>query len=170
MTTPYDSLEMRGPAQREAALLAALPQQIAHAQSHAPAFAGILKGVDGAAVTSRSALAHLPVTRKHELLERQQTARQTQSPSVANDVFGGFSALKFGAQMPHVFASPGTIYEPQGTRKDYWRMARAMHAAGFRPGQLVHNSFSYHFVPAGKQRARRSRQVLQTTFSAASAR
>ena len=149
MTTPYDTLEMRCPAQRETAQLAALPQQIAHAQSHAPAFAGILKGVDGAAVTSRSALAHLPVTRKHELLERQQAARRTQSLGAAHDVFGGFSALTFGAQMPHVFASPGTIYEPQGTRKDYWRMARAMHAAGFRTGQLIHNSFSYHFVPAG---------------------
>jgi phenylacetate-CoA ligase len=51
--------------------------------------------------------------------------------------------------MPRVFASPGTIYEPEGTRKDYWRMARAIYAAGFRPGQLIHNSFSYHFVPAG---------------------
>jgi phenylacetate-CoA ligase len=48
-----------------------------------------------------------------------------------------------------VFASPGPIYEPEGTRGDYWRMARAMYAAGFRPGELVHNCFSYHFVPAG---------------------
>ena len=64
-------------------------------------------------------------------------------------MFGGFSALRFGAHMPHVFASPGTIYEPAGTRKDYWRMARAMYAAGFRGGELIHNSFSYHFVPAG---------------------
>ena len=149
MTTPYDALEMRSPAQREAALLAALPQQIAHAQSHAPAFAHILKGVEGAAITSRAALAHLPVTRKHELLDRQQAAWQTRGADAAHDVFGGFSALRFGAQMPRVFASPGTIYEPEGTRTDYWRMARAMHAAGFKPGQLIHNSFSYHFVPAG---------------------
>ena len=149
MTTPYDPLEVRGPAQREAAQLAALPQQIAHAQRHAPAFAGILHGVESAAVTSRAALARLPVTRKHELLERQQAARQTLTTGAAHDAFGGFSALGFGAQMPRVFASPGTIYEPEGTRKDYWRMARAMHAAGFRAGQLIHNSFSYHFVPAG---------------------
>jgi phenylacetate-CoA ligase len=144
MTTHYDTLEVRSPAQREAAQLAALPQQIAHAQSHAPAFAGILKGVNGAAVTSRAALARLPVTRKYELLERQQAARQA-----GGDPFGGFSALRYGAAMPRVFASPGTIYEPDSTRKDYWRMARALHAAGFRPGQLVHNCFSYHFVPAG---------------------
>jgi phenylacetate-CoA ligase len=144
MTTHYDTLEARSHAQREAAQLAALPQQIAHAQSHAPAFAGILQGVNGADVSSRAALARLPVTRKHELLERQQAARQS-----GGDPFGGFSALRFGAAMPRVFASPGTIYEPDSTRKDYWRLARALHAAGFRPGQLVHNCFSYHFVPAG---------------------
>ncbi len=140
----FDALESRPPAEREAALLAALPQQILRAQTHTLAFAAVLDGVDGAAITSRAALARLPVTRKHELLERQQAVRQA-----GGDVFGGFSALRYGAHMPRVFASPGTIYEPEGTRKDYWRMARAMHAAGFRPGQLIHNSFSYHFVPAG---------------------
>lgn len=144
MTTFFDTLETRSPAEREAALMAALPQQIAHAQTHAPAFTTLLADVDNAAINSRAALAQLPVTRKHELLARQQAARQAGS-----DIFGGFSALRYGAHMPHVFASPGTIYEPEGTRKDYWRMARALYAAGFRPGQLVHNSFSYHFVPAG---------------------
>jgi phenylacetate-CoA ligase len=144
MTTHYDTLEVRSPAQREAAQFAALPQQVAHAQSQAPAFAGILKGMDPAAVTSRAALARLPVTRKYELLALQQASRDA-----GGDPFGGFSALRYGAAMPRVFASPGTIYEPDSTRKDYWRMARALHAAGFRPGQLVHNCFSYHFVPAG---------------------
>lgn len=138
----YDDLEIRAPQEREAALLAALPGQVAHAQKASPAFAGILAGVDASAITSRAALAQLPVTRKHELLERQQSSRAT-------NVFGGFSALSFGAGMPRVFASPGTIYEPEGTRRDYWRMARAMYSAGFRPGELIHNSFSYHFVPAG---------------------
>jgi phenylacetate-CoA ligase len=138
----YDDLETRAPDAREAALLAALPGQVAHAQKASPAFADILSGIDASAITSRAALAQLPVTRKHELLERQQAGRAT-------NVFGGFSALAFGAAMPRVFASPGTIYEPEGTRRDYWRMARAMYSAGFRPGELIHNSFSYHFVPAG---------------------
>ena len=142
MTTFYDALEARDPAAREAALLAALPTQVAHAQAASPAFASILAGVDASAVTTRAALAQLPVTRKYELLERQQAARAT-------NVFGGFSALGFGPGMTRVFASPGTIYEPEGTRRDYWRMARAIHAAGFRSGELIHNSFSYHFVPAG---------------------
>lgn len=144
MTEFFDALETRSCASRENALLAALPRQISHAQTHSPAFAEILADVDAASVTSRAALARLPVTRKHELLARQQAQRLAGS-----DVFGGFSTLAFGAHMPRVFSSPGTIYEPEGTRKDYWRMARAMYAAGFRPGQLVHNSFSYHFVPAG---------------------
>ncbi|WP_309679249.1 AMP-binding protein [Polaromonas sp.] len=146
MTTHYDALEVQSPSQREAALMAALPQQIALAQSHAPAFAAILQGVEGSAINSRAALASLPVTRKHELLARQQAQRQTGD---GKDPFGGFSALAYGAYMPHVFASPGPIYEPEGTRKDYWRLARALHAAGFRPGELIHNCFSYHFVPAG---------------------
>ena len=142
MSPFYDALETRSHKEREASLMAALPGQIAHAQQTSKAFASILAGVDAAAVTSREALAKLPVTRKYELLERQQAER-------ANDAFGGFSAVGFGPHMPRVFASPGTIYEPEGTKKDYWRMARAMYAAGFRAGELIHNSFSYHFVPAG---------------------
>jgi phenylacetate-CoA ligase len=142
MTDHFDPSEQRLPAEREAALLAALPRQIAHAQAHAPAFAQILKGVDAASVVTRQALAQLPVTRKYELLERQQAQR-------SQDVFGGFSAVPFGQHMPRVFASPGPIYEPEGKRADYWRVGRALFAAGFRPGELIHNCFSYHFTPAG---------------------
>ena len=147
MNTAYDDLEIRSPDQREAAQLAALPVQVAHAQTRSPAFADILRGVDAASVTSRAALAHLPVIRKHELLERQLAARQAHGGG--EHVFGGFSSIGFGANMPRVFASPGPIYEPEGTIRDYWRMARAIYAAGFSAGELIHNSFSYHFVPAG---------------------
>ena len=142
MSMFYDALETRAPAEREAALMAALPRQIAHAQQASPAFADILAGVDATTITDRAALARLPVTRKYELLQRQQEQR-------AQSAFGGFATHGFGPQMPRVFASPGTIYEPEGTRRDYWRMARAIHAAGFRTGELIHNCFSYHFVPAG---------------------
>ena len=144
MSQHFDALETRAPDAREAALMAALPAQIAHAQAHAPAFAELLQGVDPARINSRAALATLPVIRKYELLERQKAAR-----TAGGSVFGGFSTLGFGAAMPRVFASPGTIYEPEGTRKDYWRMARTLFAAGFRPGELIHNCFSYHFTPAG---------------------
>ena len=140
----YDALETRDPEIREAALMAALPAQVAHAKAKAPAFAELLKGVDAASVNSRAALAQLPVIRKYELLERQKASR-----AAGGNVFGGFSTLDFGQGMTRVFASPGTIYEPEGARADYWRMARAIFAAGFRPGELIHNCFSYHFVPAG---------------------
>jgi phenylacetate-CoA ligase len=124
--------------------MAALPAQVAHAKAHAPAFSESLQDVDAASVNSRAALAKLPVIRKYELLERQKASR-----AAGGNVFGGFSTLGFGKAMPRVFASPGTIYEPEGTRPDYWRMARTMFAAGFRPGELIHNCFSYHFTPAG---------------------
>jgi phenylacetate-CoA ligase len=142
MNTFYDALETRSPEEREAALMAALPRQIAHAQQASSAFAEILAGTDAAAVTTRAALARLPVTRKHALLERQTALRDA-------DLFGGFATQGFGATMPRVFSSPGPMYEPEGQRRDYWRMARALYAAGFRAGELAHNCFSYHFVPAG---------------------
>ncbi len=148
MTEFYDALETRDPAEREAALLAALPAQIARAQATA-AFAEILRDVDARAVTSRTALAALPVTRKGELLARQKAAREA-----GGDPFGGFSAIGWTAlghvrTARRVFQSPGPIYEPEGDARDYWRFGRALFAAGFRAGDLVHNSFSYHLTPAG---------------------
>ena len=140
----YDALETRSPADREAALMAALPVQVAHAQSNSPAMHELLAGVEARAVTDRAALASLPVTRKGDLHARQDAGR-----AAGKDAFGGFAAIGYGARMPRVFASPGPIYEPEGTGKDYWRMARAIYAAGFRSGELIHNCFSYHFVPAG---------------------
>ncbi len=140
MADHYDALETRDPAQREAALLQALPGLLAHAQQATAAYAQALRGIDPREVTSRAALARLPVVRKGELHERQRASRAT-------DPFGGFSALVRGPQMPRIFASPGPIYEPEGTARDYWRTARAFHAAGFRAGDLVHNAFSYHMTP-----------------------
>ena len=140
MSTHFDALETRSPAEREAAQLAALPAQIRHAQQLSPALARILKDVDAARITSRQALAGVPVTRKHELLELQKAARP-------QDSFGGFSTVVRGPQMPRIFASPGPIYEPDVAARDYWRIGRAMHAAGFRAGELVHNAFSYHMTP-----------------------
>ena len=145
MTHHLDALETRAPEVREAALMAALPAQIAHAQQHSAAFADILQGVDAAKINSRAALAQLPVTRKYELLERQQAQR-------AKDPFGGFAAIGWKgmvrpAGVRRVYQSPGPIYEPEGHAPDYWRAARAMAAAGFEAGDLVHNCFSYHLTP-----------------------
>jgi phenylacetate-CoA ligase len=145
MAHHLDALETRAPEAREAALMAALPAQIANAQKNSAALAEILKGIDAAQVTSRAALAQLPVTRKYELLARQQALR-------AQDPFGGFSAIGWkgmvrSAGVRRVYQSPGPIYEPEGHAPDYWRAARAMAAAGFEAGDLVHNCFSYHLTP-----------------------
>jgi len=137
--THYDARETRDPAEREKELLARLPAQIAHAREHTAAFAKLLADIDPTTITSREALAALPVTRKSELLELQKGARP----------FGGFAAVGWGPGCARVFASPGPIYEPEGRRPDYWRLARAFFAAGFREGDLVHNTFSYHMTPAG---------------------
>jgi phenylacetate-CoA ligase len=143
MTTEYfDALETRSDEERQAAQMAALATQVAHARANTPAFAELLKDVDPASITSREALARLPVTRKHELLERQRASR-----AAGGDPFGGFASVCRGPRMQRVYASPGPIYEPEGTARDYWRAARALFAAGFRAGDLVHNSFSYHMTP-----------------------
>ncbi|MDP3699484.1 MAG: AMP-binding protein [Hylemonella sp.] len=148
MSKHYDALEARDPAQREAALMAALPGLVARAQQATAAGAEILRGVEATGVTTRAALAQLPVTRKHELLERQQAARARG----ADDPFGGFSAIGWrgllrGSGARRVYQSPGPIYEPEGQAADYWRSARAFAAAGFEAGDLVHNCFSYHLTP-----------------------
>lgn len=134
----FDSLETRAPAVREQALLAALARQVAHARDNAPYFAELLRDVDPRSLTSREALAALPVTRKSDL-----TARQRELPPL-----GGLNATPLG-RLRHVFQSPGPIHEPDGHDANWWRTARAMHAAGFRAGDLVYNTFSYHFTPAG---------------------
>ena len=134
----YDDLETRNPEAREAALMAALPAQIAHAKAKAPAYAEILAGVDPAAVASRAALAQLPVTRKGDLLRRQSPAAP----------FGGLAAMPVTAAA-RLFASPGPIYEFETARQGFWRLERALFAAGFRAGDIVHNCFAYHLTPGG---------------------
>lgn len=166
MSEHFDALETREPAAREAALMAALPRQVAAAQ-RTPAFGELLAGVDAAAIGSRVALARLPVLRKQELLERQKALRVS---ATNRDPFGGFSAIGWsGLHAPRgarrVFQSPGPIYEPEGTAPDYWRIARAMHAAGFRAGDLIHNSFSYHLTPAGSMMETGAHAIGCTVFA-----
>jgi phenylacetate-CoA ligase len=142
-TNPGKGLEWRPSAEREAALMQALPGLVRAAQQ-LPAMGERLQGVDAAGLNSRAALARVPVTRKGELLQRQIASR-------ASDPFGGYSAIGWRAMARsgarRVYQSPGPIYEPEGAAPDYWRSARALQAAGFQAGDLVHNSFSYHLTP-----------------------
>jgi len=134
----YDKLETRDPEERERALMATLPQQVAHARRAAAYFAERLRDIEPRGVTSRKALASLPVTRKSQLIQLQRNRLP----------FGGLNAAN-PDQLQRIFMSPGPIYDPEGRRADYWRMARPLFAAGFRAGELIHNCFSYHLTPAG---------------------
>lgn len=150
MSTHFDTLETRAHADREAALMAALPQHIAHAQQHSAAYASLLAGINAASINSRQALSTLPVVRKHELLERQKAGRA--AGRAPRDPFGGFATVGWkglirSAGAKRVYQSPGPIYEPEGHATNYWRAGRALAAAGFEAGDLVHNCFSYHLTP-----------------------
>ena len=137
MIAHYDALEMRDPAEREAELFSRLPDILRGALA-APAYAERFRGLDPASVTSRAALACLPVLRKSELPALHKAAAP----------FGGFVAHPAGL-FARLFTSPGPIFEPEGRQADPWRGARALFAAGFRPGDVVLNTFSYHLTPGG---------------------
>jgi phenylacetate-CoA ligase len=164
--TTLCAAEKRPSAVRNESQFQELPAQIKQAQQKSAAFAEILKNVNASEVTSRAALARLPVTRKTELLDRQKAARAAAATTPTTDIFGGFSGIAFGANMPRVFASPGTIYEPEGKQLDYWRSARALAAAGFKAGDLIHNCFSYHFTPAGSMMESGAHALGCTVFPA----
>jgi len=132
----YDSLETRSAEAREGALMAALPELLAHAIGNAPGWSQRLAGVDPREISSRKALAQLPVLRKSDL-----KALQEQAPP-----FGGLTTAAPG-RLGRLFMSPGPIFDPEGARDDPWRAARALYAAGIRPGQVVQNCFGYHLTP-----------------------
>ena len=133
----YDALETRAREVREADLLARLPAHVAHAKANAPFYARLLEAVDARGITSREALASLPVTRKSELVQHQR----------ARMPFGGLNATPTG-KLARIFMSPGPIYDPEGRGADFWRTSRALFAAGFRAGDVALNCFSYHLSPA----------------------
>ena len=136
MQEHYDDLETRAPEAREGALMARLPGLVDHAQRNAPGWARRLAGVDPRAVSSRKALAALPVLRKGDLKALQQ----------ADPPFGGLTTVPAG-RLGRLFMSPGPIFDPEGARPDPWRVARALWAAGIRPGHVVQNCFGYHLTP-----------------------
>jgi phenylacetate-CoA ligase len=138
MSRYFDELETRSPEVRERALFRELQEQIDYAKKHAPYFERLLSEVHPYDVKDRASLAKLPLTRKSDLMSQQKS----------DPPFGGMTGVPL-ARLARVFASPGPIYDPQGDKRDFWGLARALYAAGFREGDLVHNTFSYHFTPAG---------------------
>ena len=137
MSDHFDDLETRDPARRETDLFARLPKILTRA-AMAPAYAERFDSIDLAAITNREALATLPVLRKAELPALQKAALP----------FGGFVSDKPGT-FGRLFTSPGPIFEAESSASDPWRSARCLHAAGFRKGDVVLNTFSYHLTPGG---------------------
>jgi phenylacetate-CoA ligase len=133
----YDALETRAGAEREAGLFSRLPAILRRAME-APGYAEHLKGIDPDCITNRAALATLPVLRKSDL----PTLHKATPP------FGGFVS-KPASAFARLYTSPGPIFEPEAAHADPWRGARTLFAAGFRPGDVVLNTFSYHLTPGG---------------------
>lgn len=137
MADYYDDREARDPQSRENELFRLLPDVLAEVIK-APGYAKHLGRVDPQRVTSRAALATLPVLRKSELPILQKD----------NLPFGGFVHQPPG-HFGRLFTSPGPIFEAEPDHIDAWRGARALFAAGFRKGDVVLNTFSYHLTPGG---------------------
>jgi phenylacetate-CoA ligase len=137
MPDHYDALETRSPVLRDSEQFAALPKIVARAMQ-APGWAKHLAGIDPESVTSRETLAKLPVLHKADIAALQKE----------NPPFGGFNVTSPN-KARRLLMSPGPIFEPEGEGKDWWGSARAFFAAGFRPGDIVHNSFAYHLTPGG---------------------
>jgi len=133
-----DPREVRAPEERERALMKALPAVVAHVFARAPGYRRRDPGVVPEEVTSRAALARLRLLRKSELPELQR----------ADPPFGGLSTVA-APQAAKLYSSPGPVFELEPRTADPWRASRALRAAGFRSGDVVHNSFSYHLTPAG---------------------
>ncbi len=134
----YDTLETRSDNERTTDLAKALPIVIANAKANAVGFAETLMDVNPTQIKSIADLVNLPVLRKAGLSEAQKNRRP----------LGGYAALPMD-EIHHLFQSPGPIYEMGQRDKDWWRFGRFLNAAGIGKSDIIQNTFSYHFTPAG---------------------
>ncbi|MBC8338392.1 MAG: AMP-binding protein [Rhodospirillales bacterium] len=134
----YDELEIQDPDEREILLFESLARHLAAVREETPYFQNLLKDINPMEIKGRDDLAALPITRKSDLGDLQKN-----DPPLA-----GMTTVA-PANYLRLFQSPGPTYEPEADGKDWWRMGRALFAAGMRPGDIVHNTFSYHMTPAG---------------------
>ncbi|MGB0497833.1 MAG: phenylacetate--CoA ligase family protein [Rubricella sp.] len=155
MTSFYDDLETRSADARAASLAECVPALIASAKAHAPGMKAHLGDIDPGTITTREALATLPVLRKSALGEAQKSAPP----------FGGFTTRRADG-FAHVFQSPGPIYEPGQRGGDWWRLGRFVHALGIGCGDIVHNCFGYHMTPAGQMFENAAEAVGAAVFPA----
>ncbi|KAB7613993.1 phenylacetate--CoA ligase [Amylibacter sp. SFDW26] len=134
----YDTLETRSDDERAADFAKVLPVAIANAKMNAAGFAESFADINPDQITCVEDLVRLPVLRKSGLSDAQKKRRP----------LGGYAALSMD-KVHHVFQSPGPIYEMGQRDKDWWRFGRFLNAAGIGIGDIIQNTFSYHFTPAG---------------------
>jgi phenylacetate-CoA ligase len=151
----FDTLETRSDDERASDVAQALPRQIANAQSNSSGFAVTLNDIDAASIVDANALASLPVLRKSELSSAQKT-----TPPL-----GGFATVAPN-NIHQMFQSPGPIYEMGQRGGDWWRFGRFLHAVGIGAGDIVQNTFSYHFTPAGAMFDNATAAVGASVFAA----
>jgi len=128
------------PSKRKALQSRLLQETIRHAYENAPAARRKMEdaGVSPADIRVPADLMNIPLTRKADLKKLQMTEMP----------FGGLAAIPPPA-MKRIYLSPGPTYDPEGREGSHWRWEKAYIAAGFRPGDIVQNTFSYHFSPGG---------------------
>jgi len=135
----FDELETMSAEAREKYLNQRLSQTVDHAYRHAPVVKEVFDkaGVSPAQIRTIKDLEKVPIIRKTDLIERQKV----------NPPYGGFLAIP-PEDVDRVFISPGPLYEPIQTAAIKW-FAKSFWAAGFRKGDVVINTFTYHMSPAG---------------------
>jgi phenylacetate-CoA ligase len=134
----HDKLETLDPAVREKRQIKQLRDQLEFAVKKAPGLKRQLKGIEVRQLRSPADLAAIPVLRKSDLHAMQ----------AAKPPFAGLTTVKPG-QLARLLISPGPLADPEGIYMDWWGAARALFAAGFRKGDVVLNTFSYHLTPGG---------------------
>ncbi len=134
----FDDRETRSPELREQELFSLLPELLKRAKSTSESWAKHLADVDETQIKSSKDLTKIPIFRKSDLMSKQSSLPP----------FGGF-VVGDSTEFSRIYMSPGPIWEPEGLEIDPWNVARALFAAGFRRGDLVHNTFSYHMTPGG---------------------
>ncbi len=136
----FSPLETKSPDEISARKLAGVKKLLTSAYVGSGEFKARMDdaGLSPEDVASWEDFAAIPVLRKKDLMRLQG----------GEGALGGLLACDFG-QLRRIYQSPGPIYDPEGRSRDYWGWAEAFHAAGFRRGDLVQMTFSYHLTPAG---------------------
>lgn len=152
----YSEVETMPPGQRREYYLRQVKRQVAYAYENAPAMRAKMDeaGVTPGDIDELSDMEAIPITTKDSLIE----ARRADPP------WGGLLGVP-PQDIPRVYLSPGPIYDVQSTDDNFFiRWRRRMHAHGFRPGDVVVNTFSYHMSPAGHWFDEAIRQIGATAI------